>query len=440
MVAVDWAIVLLLILLNGVLAMSELAIVSSRISRLEQRARAGSTGARAAIELARQPNKFLSTVQVGITLIGIVNGAYGGARLSGPVAGLLARIPGLAPYSGEIAAIGVVLLITYLSLIIGELVPKQLALQRAESLASVVARPMTVLATVSAPIVWFLAVSSDAVLGILRSQPANEPVVTEEEVRLLLRQATEAGVIERGEQELVTGVFSIGDRTVAELMTPRHQAVFLDLAQPEEVNRRRMAETGHSVYPVCERSTDNVVGVVAVRDLWRRHLNGESTSIRDAMRPALFVPEVAPVLSIIEQMRDMDMSMALVVDEYGGIEGLVTFEDIFGDVVDALGAEEGAEVEGAQRRADGSWLVDGGFPAHEARELLGIAELEGEEEGRFETIGGFVLDQLGHIPTPGEVVRVERYQIEVVDMDGNRIDKLLVSQVPDTPETTAEEG
>jgi putative hemolysin len=426
-IGLELAIVLLLIVLNGLLAMSELAIVSARSSRLEQRARNGSTGARIALELAQDPNKFLSTVQIGITLIGIINGAYGGATLSGPFAGLLARIPALETYAEEISAIVVVLFITYLSLIIGELVPKQLALQRAETFAAAMAPSMKLLAKVSAPIVWFLSVSSDFVLRLLRAEHSDEPAVTEEEVKILLRQATDAGIFERAEQEMVAGVFDIGDRTAGELMTPRHQMVFLDITQPEEVNVQRMAEADHSAFPVCDGSTDNVIGIVTSRSLWRRHLRGEPTSIRDAMQPALFVPEIAPVLSIVEQMRDRRTTMAIVIDEYGGVEGILTFNDIFGDVVDEIGAEERDEIKGAKRRADGTWLLDGGFAAHEFRELFDTKELEGEEEGRFETIGGFLMDQLGRIPEAGESVEIPGYRIEVMDMDGNRIDKVLIT-------------
>ena len=426
MVGIDWAVVLLLIALNGVLSMSELAIVSARPSRLQQRSRDGSTGAGVALELAEDPGKFLSSVQIGITLIGIVNGAYGGARLSGPFAELLAKIPGLAPYSEQISAISVVAIITYLSLIIGELVPKQLALQRAETIAATMAPAMKILATFSAPVVWLLSVSSDFVLRLIRARHSDEPAVTEEEVRILLSQATEAGIFERAETELVSGVFGIGDRTAGELMTPRHLMTFLDLTVPDEINTQRMAETDHTVYPVCEGSTDNVVGVVNTRELWHRHVSGDSTAIRDAIEPALFVPEIAPVLSVLEQMRDKRAAMAIVIDEYGGVEGLLTFHDIFGDVVDEIGAEEGEDVEGAHRRDDGTWLVDGVFPAHEVRELFNIKELAGEDEGRFETIGGFVMDQLGRIPAPGETVEIPGYRIEVMDMDGNRIDKVLI--------------
>jgi len=434
-IGLQLAIVLLLILLNGLLSMSELAIVSARTSRLQQRADRGDAGAVVAIRLANDPNRFLSTVQTGITLIGIVNGAFGGAALAGPFADLLAKIPALETHATKISGVIVVLLITYLSLIIGELVPKQLALQRAEAIASRVAPPMQFLATISAPVVWFLSASSTALLKALRLGQSSEPAVTEEEVRLLLRQATEAGVFERAEQELVTGVFGLGDRTAGELMTPRHLIVWLDLAEPDEINRQRMAESPHEIYPVGEETTDNVVGVVSAEDLWHCHMIGASTTIRDVMKPALFVPEISPVLTVLQQMRDSDMPMAIIVDEYGGVEGLLTVRDVLDDLVENLGEDGMQDVEGATQRTDGSWLVDGAFPAHEFRDLFDIDQLEGEEHGHFETIGGFIMDQLGHIPTVGEEVSADGHRIEVVDMDGHRIDKVLV--IPPPP---AEDG
>lgn len=428
MIGLQVAIVLLLIVFNGLLAMSELAIVSARTSRLQQRADSGSSGARTAIELAEDPTKFLSSVQIGITLIGIVNGAFGGATLSGPFAELLARIPPLAPHAKTVSGISVVLLITYLSLIIGELVPKQLALQRTETVAAMVAPPMKLLATISAPVVWFLSVSSEFVLKLIRADQSDEPGVTEEEVKILLRQATEAGVFERAEQEMVAGVFGLGDRNVGELMTPRHNIVFLDIAEPESVNLARMSNTPYALYPVCDDSTDNVIGIVSSRDLWHNQVAGKSTSIREVMKPALFVPEISPVLSVLQQMRDHKTSMAIVIDEYGGVEGLITLSDVMEDLVDGLGGQEGDEnYEGATRRDDGTWLLDGAFPAHEVRELFDIDQLEGEQNGRFETVGGFILDQLGHIPRAGESVEVEDHRIEVVDMDGHRIDKVLIT-------------
>ena len=427
MFALNLAIVLLLILLNGVLAMSELAIVSARPNRLQQMANDGNKGAKAALELGDDPSKFLSTVQIGITLIGIVNGAFGGATLSEPVATMLEKAPVIGNWASTIAGIVVVLLITYLSLIIGELVPKQLALQRSEAAASLVAPLMKSLATATAPIVWFLSISNEFVLKLIRADQVDEPAVTEEEVKVLLMQATEAGIFERAEQEMVAGVFGLGDRTAGEMMTPRHAIVFLDLAESMEENMSRMANTHFQVYPVCDGSTDNVVGVVNTRELWHQHVGGNAISIRESMRPALFVPEIAPVLAVLQQMRDNKAAVAIVIDEYGGVEGLLTVNDLIGGVVDELGSHEGDDVvEGAVRRDDGSWLVDGVLGAHEVREIFDIRKLEGEDEGRFETIGGFILDQLGHIPVEGEFVEVEGHRIEVIDMDGHRIDKVTI--------------
>lgn len=427
MIGLQLAIVLMLIVLNGLLAMSELAIVSARKGRLEPLAADGDRGARTALELAEDPNKFLSTVQIGITLIGIINGAFGGATLSGPFGDLLAKIPVLKPYAGTISSVVVILIITYLSLIVGELVPKQLALQRAESVASRMAPSMKLLATVSAPIVWFLSASSDIVLKLLRADQSDDPAVTEEEVKLLLKQATDAGIFERAEQEMVSGVFGLGDRTVGELMTPRHAIVFLDVADTDIVNAGRMASSHFEMYPVCEGSTDNVVGVVSARDLWHNQVVGKSTSLRDVMKPALFVPEISPVLSTLKQMRDTTNAMAIVIDEYGGVEGLLTLTDVLEDIVDDIGAVAGENVVGATRREDGTWLVDGIFPAHEVREHFDIDHLDGEEHGRFETVGGFIMDQLGHIPVAGEHVTAQGHRIEVVDMDGHRIDKVLIT-------------
>jgi putative hemolysin len=428
-IGIEFLLVVVLIVLNGLLSMSELAIVSARPSRLQRRAEEGSAGAKVALELADEPDRFLSTVQIGITLIGVGTGALGGAALSGPVADLLANIPGIGESTaGSIAVVVVVVIITYLSLVIGELVPKRLALQQAERIAETMARPMRTLSKVTAPIVTLLAWSSDIVLRLLGQQDVNGEPVSEEEVEHLLREGREAGVFGRAETEMVEGIFDIGDRTAAELMTPRHRVTFLDLTRPDDENRDLMRRSTHSHYPVCEGTTDNVVRVVSTRDLWQQHLRGEPFDLRAAMRQPHFVPEIAPALTVIEQMRRLRTRDAIVVDEYGGVAGLITMTDVLSDVVGELDTETNTGIKGSIRREDGSWLLDGNFPAHETRELLDIDQLPGEEEGRFETIGGFVMDQLGHIPTAGEHVGVEGYRVEVVDMDGNRIDKLLVQR------------
>ncbi len=422
--------------------MSELAIVSSRTSRLQTRADEGSSGAKAALALAEDPTRILSTVQIGITLIGIVTGYFGGARLSGPLATLLRKLPFIDTYAQQIALIVVLVVVTYLSLIVGELVPKRLALQNPEAIATLVAPPMTFLAKLTSPIVWFLSISSDAAIKALGIQDSNEPEVTEEEIELMLRQGAEAGVFEAYEHAMVRGIFDFGDRSASELMTPRHLIQFVNVADSREEQEAVMRSSPHSYYPVCDGSSDNVVGIVATRDLWRRQISGESTDIRDAMVPALFVPEISPIVKVADSMRHQGAPMAIVVDEYGGVEGLVTFNDILSDLVGEIDDPHRTNVRGGVQRDDGSWLLDGVFPAHEVREILDLDSLPGENEGRYETIAGFVMDQLEHIPTVAESFTWGGYTFEVVDMDGIRIDKVLVSRITDDddPDGTGDAG
>ena len=429
MVGIEFLVVFLLIVLNGLLAMSELAVVSARESRLQQKAEAGSEGARVALELQAEPDRFLSTVQIGITMIGVGTGALGGAALAEPVGGWIANIPGVGAATAEsVAVIVVVVMITYLSLVVGELVPKRVALKKAESMASLMSRPLKVMAAVTAPIVTVLAWSSDIVLRIIGQHGGDEPTVTEDEVHHLLREAREAGVFEQAETQMVAGIFDIGDRTAGELMTPRHRVVFLDAAEPDEINLALMEKSTHSHYPVCEGSTDNVIGTVSTRALWQQSLRHEPFDLRGAMMEPQFAPEIAPVLNVVEQMRTTGTRDAIVVDEYGGVTGLITLSDVLSDVIGELGEYTNTGIKGSTLRSDGSWLLDGNFPAHETRELLDIKELPGEEDGYFETVGGFVMSQLGRIPEAGEYVEIEGYRVEVIDMDGHRIDKLLVQR------------
>jgi len=428
---IEFLLVFILIVLNGVLAMSELAVVSAKTSRLEQKAEDGSAGARVALELAAEPDRFLSTVQIGITLIGVLTGAFGGATLADPVGDVLALIPGISASTGDhIAVIVVVMAITYLALVIGELVPKRIALQQAEQVSILMSRPLRTLSSFTAPVVTVLAKSSDIILRLIGQHGAERDSVSADEVHHLLREGREVGVFEHAETEMVAGIFDIGDRTAGELMTPRHRVVFLDVTDAPEHNRELILETGHSNYPVCDGSTDHVIGMVSMRGLWNQSLRDEPFDLRSAMAPAHFVPEIAPVLDVIEQMRQGGTRDSLVVDEYGGIAGLITLDDVLSDVIGELDEDSNTGIKGSTRRDDGSWLLDGNFPAHEARELLDIDELPGEEDGHFETMGGFVMDQLGHIPKAGESVSVEGYRVEVVGMDGHRIDTLLVKRIP----------
>ena len=430
---IEVVIVLLLIVANGLLSMSELAIVSARSARLKQMADQGNSGAAIALVLAAEPNRFLSTVQIGITLIGGLNGAFGGATLSRPIAALLARIPALSSSASQIAPILVVLVITYLSLVIGELVPKRLALRSPERMAALMAPVLGGLLEVTAPVAALLAYSTDLVLRIFGPERTDENQVSEEEIELLIQQGTEAGVFHEAELRLVEGVFDVGERSVGELMTPRHAVDVLDLSRTSEENRETMRLHPHSRYPVCDGSVDNIVGVVSTHELWRRQIGGESTDIRQAMQPALFVPEISPVFTVIDQMRTSRHAMAILIDEYGGFDGIITFNDILSDLVGELDDPARTNLRGAVARPDGSWLIDGVFPAHELRELLAIDELPGEDAGRFESVGGFLMDQLGHIPQEGEIVTWDRFSFEIMDMDGNRIDKVLVSPISTEP-------
>lgn len=438
MVGLHVGVIILLVLLNGVLAMSELAIVSARPNRLKQMAEEGNRGAGIAADLAENPSKFLSTVQIGITLIGIGSGAFGGATLTEPAANLLARVPGISGNSTQIAGIVVVAGITYLSLIIGELVPKRLALHNPEKMASMVAPLMTFLSTAFRPIVWFLSVSNEAVLKLLRINENNEPSITEDEIRVMLMQATDAGVFDRAEQEMVAGIFGLGDRTAGELMTPRHAIRWIDIAEPDPVNTKTISESSYSLYPVIDETPDNVIGVVSLQALLQQYMEEKPLNIRAALTPALFVPEILPVLEVLRVMRDEKTNMAIVIDEYGGVEGLITGQDVISGMVDELGsasADRLEENEDFVLQPDGSWLIEGQIGAHDFREFFGIDELEGEEAGRFETIGGYVLDKLGHIPTVGETVVTPEFTIEVMTMDGYRIDTVKMIPAEQTAES-----
>jgi len=429
-VAFNLVLLAILIVLNGVFAMSELAIATSRKTRLQQWAEEGNSRAAAALKLAEHPNQLLATVQIGITLIGIVTGFFGGAALSEAVALQLARIPGAAPYSDPISVLLVVGLITYLSLLIGELVPKRLALQNPERVAMLVAPPMTALSKVTAPIVHFLGISSDFVLRILGVKHADDPAVTEEEISMLLQEGAAAGVFAPAEHEMVEGVFDLGDREVRELMTPRYRLVALDVEDPLAVSYQKMKDSPHHVFPVYEGELDRLIGMAPVKKLWAATLEGEAIDLRALAEPALIVPESMPALEVLERFRDRPDNAAMVVDEYGGIQGLLSLHDLMEAITGDLtqSSERSGEI---VQRADGSWLLDGALPVHEVRELLDVDVMPGEESGDFETLGGFVMSRLGRIPRVGDCADWDGHRYEVVDMDGRRVDRVLVTAAPD---------
>ena len=427
-VAIEILFILLLLIANGLFAMSEIALVSSRKTRLQQRAESDA-GARVALELANAPDQFLSTVQIGITLIGILAGAFGGATISGHLAERLNRIPSLAAYSEIISLVVVVVTITYLSLVVGELVPKRLALNSPEIIASRIAKPMRFLARLTSPAVHALSASSSFLLRLLRSRPLEEPPITEEEVKILIDVGTEAGVFEAAEHELLDNIFRLADQKIPELMTPRLDVVWLDIESPPEEIRRRIINSPYSRMPVCQGALDNILGVVKARDLLAMVLAGEPLDLQAVMHPPLYVPETRTALQLLELFKQSATHIAMVVDEHGALEGLVTMNDVLEAIVGEMPAYEQGGESSAVRREDGSWLIDGGMPISDFKELLSIEKLPREEEGGFHTLAGFVLTQLGRLPAVSDNFVWNDLRFEVVDMDRRRIDKVLISHI-----------
>lgn len=412
-----------LLCLNGVLAMSELAVMTSRRSRLQRAATAGSRGARAALELAEHPTRFLSTVQVGITLIGILAGAFGENQISGGVQALIERVPILARYADSIALVLVVLAITFLSLVLGELVPKRLALAFPEDAAAFIARPLRVASIIMAGPVRVLSWSTDLVLSVMRVKTSTGDDVSAEDVEAIVARAASTGVFTPREHELMKRVIDLGDTRARDLMVPRTSVVWLDADSSAEDVRRLLADSRHSHYPVCRESLDDVVGVVHIKDLLARGvLSGTSFNVCEIAAPPVFIPDATPVPRVLDVFKAHATHVAFVVDEYGGVQGLVTLNDVgqrlLGEV--ARPGEGAAQI---VRRSDGSWLLDGRMGARDAIATLGIQE---EPPQGVSTVAGLVIARLGRIPTETESMQWAGYRFEVVDMDGARIDKVLV--------------
>jgi putative hemolysin len=418
--------IVFLLIANGIFAMSELAVVSSRKVRLQRMAEAGDARARAALELAEQPDRFLSTIQIGITLVGILAGAFGGATIAEQLGAKISAVPSLAPYGEAIGLIIVVLSITYLSLIVGELVPKRLALSHPERIAMRIAGPMRSLARLASPLVSILSVSTSAVLTLLRMKAPTEPPVTEDEIKVLIEQGTQAGVFEEAEQEMIESVFRLTDRSVEALMTPRTDIVWLDMNDAPEKLHRKIAETPYSRFPVCRGNLDNLLGLVKAKDLLSRCVSGASLDLEATLKQPLFVPESTPAMQALEMFKAARTHLALVIDEYGAVEGLVTTNDILEAIVGDIAPAQPEGYEDAVQREDGSWLLDGALPVDEFREIFSVEKLPGEDRGVYHTLAGFVLFQMGRVPRVADYFEWHGLRIEIVDMDGKRIDKVLV--------------
>ncbi len=434
------AIIFVLIVANGFFAASEIALVSARRGRLEQRAEAGSKGARQAIALSENSDRFLATVQVGVTLIGTLTSAFGGARLSATLAGLLRTTPFVGRYADIVAFTIVVLLITYFTLVIGELVPKRLGLNHAESIAARVAPAMAAIASVARPVIALLTFSVGVVLRLLGQAAPRERDVTEEDIVYLTHAGATTGTVEAGEERLIRRVFKFTDRRVAEVMTARPDIIAVDASMPLEEIRELFLTSGHSRLPVYTDGLDDITGVLLAKDLLRALAPDQPPpDIHAMLRPATFVPERQRIADLLTVFRREGAHVALAVDEYGQVAGLVTLKDILeelvGDIRDAY--DIGEEEEEIRRLDDGSWLVSGSASHELVREQVGLPPIPEEEEGEYATVAGLTLTRLGRIPNEGESVRDGDFILEVMDMDGRRIDKLRIRHAPPAPDENA---
>ena len=423
-------IIILLIAVNGMFALAEVAVVASRKARLKQKAKEGNLKAKAALELAESPTRFLATVQIGITLIGVLAGAFAGATLSEQLAEYLKRFSALSAHADAISLGLVVLVITYLTLVMGELVPKRIALHSPERIASLVALPMRWLSVLASPLVTILSLSTDTVLRLVGMKASKEPPVTEQEITGMIEQGAQAGIFEPAEHTMVKRVFRLGDRTVDSLMTLKPDIVWIDLDNPREDNLRKLTESVFSRLPVCRGDLDNVVGILRAKDMLRQCLTCGIPDIKDVMQEPVFVPETLPALKLLEKMKEDRTHLVLVVDEYGTLKGLVTLNDILEAIVGDLPSLDESDEPYAVRREDGSWLLDGMLPMDEFKEHLKIDRLPDEETGRYVTLSGYVLSRMDRIPSAGDWFEADGLRFEIMDMDGNRIDKVLVSHPP----------
>ena len=422
--------VLVLILINGFFAMSEIALVSARKVRLEQKAEGGDKGAKIALELTHSTNNLLSSVQVGITLVGILTGALGGATVAGRLSLVLEKVPWLAPYASGVSITIVVLLTTYFSLVIGELIPKRLALNNPEKIAGRVAGIMRFLSKAAAPIVHLLSASTNLGMKILGVKPSGEPPVTEEEIKVLLEEGTQVGIFGEAEQDMLEGIFRLNDRSINAIMTPRTEIEWLDADDSPSQILKQILASPYSRFPVARGSLDNVVGILAAKDVLEQHITNSEYNLLELVQNPLFVPENTRAMRVLDMVREAGVHEALVIDEYGGLLGMITLFDVLEAIVGEIPSYDVEEEPEIVKREDGSFLLDGLLPIDELKELLDVDELPEEKLAGFQTVGGFVMNQLGSIPATGQHFHWTNFRFEIVDMDERRVDKVLVSKYP----------
>jgi putative hemolysin len=429
-------ILIFLILLNGFFVLSEIALISARKSRLQHLAEEGNPRARLALDLASRPDQFLAAVQVGVTLIGILVGALSSATIAHRVAGALAASPVLAPYAESLSVAAVVILLTFFSVVLGELVPKQLALHASERLAMTLAGPMRILARLTSPLVRFLSGSANLAIRLLGIRPGQEAPVTPEEIKVLVEQGTQSGAIEEAEQDMVEGVFRLGEQRAGALMTPRPDVDWLDLDDSADAIRDQILHSHRTRFPVAQGDLDNLLGMLHSKDLLADGFCCDSSALRKVLRPAVFIPESTEALKVLEQFKRTGEHFAVVTDEFGSVAGVITSTDILETIVGDLPAAGEPDEPEVTLREDGTWLLGGALSVEEMKDLLELNELPDEDEASFQTVGGFVMSRLGEIPRTGNHFEWGGYRFEVVDMDGRRVDKVLVTKLP--PEASLE--
>ncbi len=415
-------IIFFLILLNGLFSMAEIALVSARKARLEGQANKGDNRAREALALAEHPDKFLSTVQIGITLIGILTGIYSGENLKTNLVEFLNRFDSVKPYSSGLATAIIVVIITYFSLVLGELVPKRIGLSRPETIAKIMAGPMKIVSIITYPFIWLLSHSTHLIVSIFNIK-AKDTQVTEEEIKAIISEGTEQGTIEEAEQEIIERVFHLGDRNITSLMTHRSDIIWFEMNDNEAAMKEKILREPHSIYPICEGDIDVIKGMVSLKDLY---VTNDLTAFKQYMKPALFVPENITAYTLLEKFKERKMHAAFIVDEYGSVQGMVTLNDILEAIVGDMPQHDLEDYEIVQRE-DGSYLVDAQIPFYDFLSRFEKTEWMNEGEQEFDTLAGFILHRLERIPHTGDHLEWQGFRFEIVDMDAQRIDKVLVT-------------
>lgn len=419
-------IILFLILLNGIFSMSEIALVSARKFKLESAAKKGNSNARRALALANNPNTFLSTVQIGITLIGILTGIFSGEKIEENLKAAIMGVPVLAPYSQTIAVAIIVIVVTFFSIVFGELIPKRIGLMFPESIASLVARPMTIISIITKPFIWLLTKTNDLFLSIFGLKDRKEGHVSEEEIRAIVQESALGGEIQQIEQNIVQRVFALGDRKVSELMTHRSDLLCFNITDDLRGIKERALIESHSVYPVYRKTTDNLIGIVSVKDIFPKEFKGNDFNLAQFLKQPVMVPESTPAYKVLENFKESKIHYAFVLDEYGSVQGMVSMDDILDALIGDVTEYNQQEYQ-IVKRDDNSWLADGAYPFFEFLNYFNVTENE-YEEGDYNTLAGLILHQLGYIPKVGEVIGWNGFEFEIVDMDGPKIDKVMITR------------